>query len=296
MAIDAWELKSNDYKNTIKSTKIKAFSLIESESGNFSDDGVKVYSCEFDLNGNMAREAEYGPDGELDWICAYVYDSKERLIEETVYTDGNVVEGKTVRTYDENSNLIDVAEYGEEDEVEFKTEFIYEAGRLVEERRKNEDDKGSAAGYCKHNYDGEGNRVETLEYDAQNVLVTKMIYKYDKKKNLIEESTYVSDDGDGLELDATIVYTYDNQSRLLERIIKNDEMVFEKVAYKYDAKNNIVEENFFERDDADDSGYETRIAYEYDKDGHILKETEYELVDGSMNVMIHSKHVYEFHS
>lgn len=293
MTIDAWELKSGFFKEKIKSSRLKAFQLIESETGDFAKDGVKVYSCEYDQAGNMVREAEYGPDGELDWICSYSYDSAGRLVEEVIYTDGNVVEGKTVHTYGADSRLAEVAEFGEDNEVEFKTSYTYEASTLVEETRA--DESGQKSGCCKHKYDAKGNRVETIEYDADENPVTKVAYKYNGDSCLIEETIYACEDSE-CELDSSIVYVYDDQKRLIERQIKNDEMVFDKVDYKYDAKNNIVEENFFERDDIEDEGYSTRVVYEYDDQDNIIKETEYEVKDGSLKPMIYSKHVYEYHS
>ncbi len=294
MTIDAWELKSNYFKNKIQSSRLKAFQLIESETGNFDADGVKVYSCEYDQSGNMVREAEYGPDGELDWICSYSYDSQGRLTEETIYTDGNVVEGKTVHTYNAESKLAEVAEFGDEAEAEYKTSYIYNGDKLSEEIRVS--DSGEKAGCCKHAYDAAGNRVETVEYDADDNPVTKVVYKFDSNNNLVEETIYACEDSENLELDSAILYVYDDQKRLVERQIKNEDMVFDKINYKYDEKNNIIEENFFERDDFEDEGYSTRVVYEYDAADNIVKETEYELKDGSLKPMVYSKHVYEYHA
>ncbi|EKD68306.1 MAG: hypothetical protein ACD_47C00714G0002, partial [uncultured bacterium] len=164
MTIDAWELKSNFFKEKIKTSRLKAFQLMESETGDFDKDGVKVYSCEYDQAGNMVREAEYGPDGELDWICSYAYDAAGRLSEETIYTDGNVVEGRTVHGYNAESQLAEVSEFGDGSEAEYKTSYIYEGGRLAEEVRT--DDAGEKSGCCKHKYDGAGKRLETVEYDV----------------------------------------------------------------------------------------------------------------------------------
>lgn len=295
MTIDAWELKSDYFKEKIKASRLKAFQLIESETGDFDADGVKVYSCEYDQAGNMVREAEYGPDGELDWICVYVFDAAGRMTEETVYTDGNVVEGRTTRSYNAEGQLAEVVEYGDDgSEIEYRTLYAYENGRLSEETRIDEE-SGKKSGFCRHKYDGAGRRVETVEYDIDEAPVTKVVYKYNENGALVEEAVYSCEDGPE-ELDSAIIYVYDDRGRLIERMIKNDEMVFDKVGYKYDERDNIVEENFFERDDIDDEGYSTRVAYEYDERDNIVKETEYETKDGSLKPMVYSKHVYEYHS
>ncbi len=294
MAIDAWELKSNYFKTKIQSSKLKAFQLIESETGNFDADGVKVYSCEYDIAGNMVREAEYGPDGELDWICSYLYNSQGRLIEETIYTGGNVVEGKTVHTYNAESKLAELVEFGDQPDAEYKTAYIYSGDKLIEEVRSS--GSGEKVGCRKHVYDAAGNRIEIVEYDGDENLIAKTVYKFDSNNNLVEETTYDCEDSENLELDSSILYVYDEQNRLIERQIKDEDMVFEKIDYKYDNKNNIIEENFFERDDFEDEGYSVRIVYEYGANDNIVKETEYELKDGGLEPMIYSKHVYEYHA
>lgn len=308
MAIDAWDIKAKTFKERIKQLRFKTFHLYESETENVDLDGIKTYSCEYDPNGNIIHEAEYGLNGEIDWICVYSYDDKQRLIEEKFYADDNVVDGRIVYHYNDKSQIIQSIEYDPNDEVEHKTLFIYENDLLVKEMHY--DNSDTIVSSCINEYNDKKQKIKVTEFDLENQPVAKITYDYDNNGNLICEKIYTLND-DIETLDSIITYKYDNNNNLIERQIKNsEEMLVDKIEYKYDNNGNILEEkvttfensneSYCECDNCDESSitqFSTKYVYEYDNNGNIIKEIEYE-IDENENLipLVYSKHKYEFYA
>jgi len=97
-------------------------------------------------------------------------------------------------------------------------------------------------------YDEKGNNIETTIYNQTGDLLGKLLMEYDDDRNIIEEKGFVDFYDYGLTLTSRIELKYDKYGNEVMRSSYADEKLTEKITYKYDDKNNKIEENVFNSD------------------------------------------------
>ena len=140
---------------------------------------------------------------------------------------------------------------------------------------------------CKDNYkfDREGNVVEKTSYDSDDLQVEKDLYKYDSRGNMIEED-YSYYRGSGYKSKNT--YKYDSQGNIVERELYHDGSLSGRYLYKYDSQGNMIEEAHY---DGDGSLYLKRLC-KYDSQGNEIEVAHYN-GDGSLTLLSESLYKYD---
>jgi hypothetical protein len=105
-------------------------------------------------------------------------------------------------------------------------------------------------------YDSSGNKIEENFY-ASGSLQAKYYFKYDSKRNIIEQK----DSSDGGILVHKYNYRYDSTGKIIEENILHDKYPF-KNTFKYDNKGNKIEIYDY---NSDGSFKKYSFKYEYDK-------------------------------
>lgn len=253
----------------------------------------KRIEYEYDDGGNLIKEIQYGLEkegGELrQWIdyqylkddsenqtgwieCKYnaeglmlsetEYDSDERLIKETVYTEGG-------RRFDEDGNVQEFR-YG----IFSKYEYDIMSNRS---RRTYYDPDGSVSGWREEEYDDFGNLILSAEYDAEGnidifegyecdtymVIYPYYIYKneYDDSGNLVRQVQY---DHEGNEMEVT-EKTYDSADHLIRAYYTSEAYIPGLYEYEYDNAGNLIKE-------IDEY---IKVEREYDEKNRPIKYTKY---------------------
>lgn len=105
-------------------------------------------------------------------------------------------------------------------------------------------------------YNGKGNKIERIDSELDGSIRIKYFYKYDDRKNMIEECQYVK---------------YDNQ--LIKRTYRS--------TYIYDAKGNKIEAKKYGVNMSDSTAYD-RWTFVYDEHGNMTEETLYDFYDDTL--------------
>ena len=138
-----------------------------------STDIVGKYVEEFDKDGNLIKEIEYDNNGIPTSINkVYQYDEKKRLIE-TINLKDHIWGGDKYK-----KNI-------------YKTNYIYnDKGWLIEEKSYV---NGTIYVMNTHKYDKKGNCIETIKYDSEGEIDSKVVFEYSDKNS----KTCTVYDGDG---------------------------------------------------------------------------------------------------
>ena len=94
-------------------------------------------------------------------------------------------------------------------------------------------------------YDDNGNIIEDCLYD-NDILYRKTIYKYDVKKNIIEESNYITERYDSSS--SSIVSKYGSRGYFKDRHFIVEGILNYKTIYEYDNNNNLIEKNTYNKE------------------------------------------------
>lgn len=151
-----------------------------------------------DERGNRVEEVGYQTDGALSHRRVNRYDEKGNKVEDTFYSWNGYRNGKTLSTYDERGNELTQTSYNADDSVSYKTFNTYD-----ERGNKSEwvQHVGETLRYrVLYRYDEKGRlrESETFEYNAPPNIHSrshapvpgKVVFTYDDDKGITEEATY----------------------------------------------------------------------------------------------------------
>lgn len=280
------------FKNDLVKDKLKGRVSIITESeygaiekfGEAQKDGLKnKYVLKYDIKGSLIEDCWYDSDGNLKIKKTYRYDEKGNMTEKRSNNESPFYwEGVSV--------------------IKYKYDI---KGRMIEENQYHLD--GSLARNWFYKYDSKGNKVvkssnenfkTPSEYKNGSVYIsgTTYSYEYDKRGNLILETTEVSkdtfqyDDNNNMivhecYLGGSLIYketyAYDEMRNKLEhKKYKSDGSTKLIETFKYDTNGNLIEENIA-------NGKNT---YKYDDNGYLIEKYNYS-ADGKYSD--HMNYIYD---
>lgn len=191
----------------------------------------------------------------------YHYDKKNRVIEreEWNYYRKEWQKAKSIYQYN-NKGLVTKVRYKEPKGA--KVLYIYDkTDNIIEEKLFRENDS-IAQKRVTYKYDSNNNMIERIEYSGE-VVFNRRTFQYDKHKNIIAEKVYG--------------YSMDD--------------LHGKFAYKYNKKNQRIEEITYSTTDTTDISHKN--FYSYDKKGKILKNKQYFL--GKLDCIYTYKYEFDKH-
>ncbi|WP_460484647.1 type IV secretion protein Rhs [Capnocytophaga sp. HP1101] len=161
-------------------------------------------------------------------------------------------------------------------------------------------------------YDKEGHMLESASRDDSNTLLSKNVYEYDERGNLIKHDVETPDgsifisrisaynDKDQLvertecmagNCQDKTTYVYNPEGKVSEESKFTKDELTSKTLYTYDAKGNVIEKQVFDKDNVlkqrvtstfDKNDNEVEVKY-FDKDGNVTKTETYEFVYDKKN-------------
>lgn len=156
----------------------------------------------------------------------------------TIYENGkeSVTYKSGYNAFDKDGNTTEETEYNQDGTVKRRETTKYAGGNKVEEivdKRGDKDaDDNAPKTYRKttYKYNGDGDKIEEVEYDASGAVIKKTTYTYNKDKDKQFEMEY---DGAGKLVKKT-VYGYDGKGLRISKTVygPNDVMV-KQVKYTY---------------------------------------------------------------
>ena len=228
--------------------------LIE-EQNYYSDYFQYSYS---DENGKYVDGSHYFSDSML-FIHTYKFNDKGKMIEMAIIGDDTTI---VIFYYNENDSLSSITQYNNSS---FRSKSLkkYNTNRKVIEII-NLDKNDSEISKIIFKYDKKGNLIEKFNNGCG---FQKITYKYDKLGYLIEEEQYSGHFNTRIK--------YNNCKKIIEDENYNEEgEIFNKQIYNYDNKGNLISKDLYNR--YSNSIFRTKI-YKYDDFGNLTEEVEYEI-------------------
>ncbi|HNW98398.1 MAG TPA: GYF domain-containing protein [Bacteroidales bacterium] len=133
-------------------------------------------------------------------------------------------------------------------------------GNIVEKYEYNRD--GSLFDKYIYKYNTQGKKTEENRYDSNDILFNTIKYKYDINNNLIEEV-----ENEHLKNKNSVDITLRDFRHNSKNYIINYSSFYSKDTYKYDNKNNRIEERSY----TSDTATITLITYKYDENGNEIE-------------------------
>lgn len=189
----------------------------------------------YNEKGKIITSSRYLPSGETETSLEIKYDENNNAIEELHFINENEISEKKVFRYENNRPVEEQLHYL--DNSFDKIIYLYDDKNTLIEKRAFEDD--NSLEYCiEFHYNG-GLLSEMIRSDAGGNIIEKEIYRRDEKGNVTEKTVI-----DGDEISEVILNRYDDRSRLISTLRKNN---FEKpeTTYSYDAAGNVAEESLY---------------------------------------------------
>lgn len=275
-------LKKTDTDNISSEKKFKNVKQVTVKEfwykfGHKSESGILLEKISFDDNGNITIEENYlykeeksnNDSKEIDNLKNRLDLKRKEKIPKQYIT--NIKKQKFI--YNKLGDKIREECYYN-DKLKYEINYLYDTlQNMVEEKSKKYNMKGvpisrdvytSLKYKKKYRYDGTGGLKEVLYYSKGGNLESKEKYNVDTMKLRLDIISVQKNNKE----DILNSYFFDNNARL----IKHDNVI-----YKYDNKNNIIEECYIN----DYNKKLWKIIYEYNENNDIIKYTEYNN-DGSI--------------
>lgn len=252
------------FRNAWEFGKLKGKVKSYTES-HFDVDGMLLsrMTNNFDNTGNLIEEYFYNKNDILQSRNIYIYDTSDKIIERKKFNaDGKLLhrkigkfdnKGHIVEFRNSNSNAANILE------IKFTCVNTYnDSDKIIEQTRYNSD--GRKRRHSTYKYDMDNNELESCEYDAEGVCLSKNIYLY-KDKSI--EFAYYYYNG---KLSST--FKYDVQGNLIELIVFNEDNTIKFTdSYKYNDKGSLVETHQY----GPDGSLASKNIYKYDYLGNKIE-------------------------
>ena len=215
---------------------------------------------DYDANGNILEEREYNENGGLEDYTTYAYDANDNLLEERYYNEYGSLESRETYTYDREDRETEHCSYDESGSLLWRIVTVY-------------DEQGSMLSKTKYRDGGELDYVYSYENE------------YDAENRLIKAAVSLALDGDDLQPNGYVTYSYNADGK---RILENHFSTEGDLSWKqsYDADGHELEYASYKRDGTEN----WKEQFEYDSHGNVIKVSDYE--DGVLKNWIEYEYQY----
>jgi len=225
------------------------------------------YETAISTNEGGGRQIEYffeDNEGKRFRGATLVYDRRGNIVEELVYNEDGSLDTKAVRKTDESGNVIEETTCNIEEGDSETTRYRYDEMGNEIEWIGDDGDRGVTE------YDDRGNRTTYSYYNMQGEREFQSLYRYDERRNMVEEITYARPDGSYSD---RYVYRYDDAGRRIEsRMYRHgEEDAWHIGQYSYDQKGRKIKDAFYRAD----GSLRLINTYIYDEWGNILESKSY---------------------
>lgn len=255
-----------------KVKKITRYRRFVDDNDNLLNEYKSSYQ-EFDSNNNIIKEVDYNQSGEIETASGFKYDEKNRLIEEIHYFDEEEV-GEVIRyKYNEEGKRTEIETTYADGSVSLKK--INRSEKTISVKAFDED--GEMDGQDIVNYDADGNVIEEISLDEEQVIIDRTVYTYNEKKQLESKTNF----GEKEEFLQKLVFEYDKNGNVnRETQLNRKDKPVRQVVYAYNSDNKMVE--------WENSQYLQQLKY--DEEGRLI----YEETRNRNNDMVESFTEYKF--
>jgi hypothetical protein len=195
--------------------------------------GVKTSVTVFDATGNIAQVTTFNPKGAIVNIEQYKYDSQGNKTEYSRYSGSTAAQAAYQKKSKYNERNLVYEESGYDGVEHFTNTYKYDARGEVQEIRYMKNSVLSE----KRVFTKDGATTIVSIYNGTGILTSKLVLRYDERKNLVEESVYGVNQS---ELEKK-TYNYDDNKKLTEEAKYKLDKVTLKTCYSYNAGGNLVE-------------------------------------------------------
>jgi YD repeat-containing protein len=255
-----------------KVKKITRYRRFVDDNDNLLNEYKSSYQ-EFDRNNNTVKEVDYNQSGEIETASGFKYDEQNRLIEEIHYFDEEEV-GEVIRyKYNDEGKRTEIETTYADGSVSLKK--INRSEKTISVKAFDED--GEMDGQDIVNYDADGNVIEEISLDEEQVIIDRTVYTYNKKKQLESKTNF----GEKEEFLQKLVFEYDKNGNVnRETQLNRKDKPVRQVVYTYNSDNKMVE--------WENSQYLQQLKY--DEEGRLI----YEETRNRNNDMVESFTEYKF--
>jgi hypothetical protein len=195
---------------------------IEIHSGTMVRLGGKTV-CTYDGHGRLARELSFTPEGEYTGYEAYIYDSKDRLIETRIYDGIGKETGTRTHTYSpETREVVATWSFYFEGRNPMPTKNILSYNEKWQWTKRTEfDPSGNPADIVTFDYDSDGNFIKETTCCKYN-FSHSYSYQFDNHGNWVERRNTYSQPGESPDPEwmrkyRVITYYSDSETKALKK-------------------------------------------------------------------------------
>jgi len=204
-------LQEENLKGNVKKYKEWNYSLTEDKKFEL----LYVSEHSIDHNGNRFLVEEYSPKMIFDSKCNFEHDERNNVTSLTNYDENGKVKSTSKLLYDNHNSRIE---------------------HILKSKTFDLDSKYS------YTYDENGNPIQEIFYSEDGTVYSKDDNSFDEKGNLVKAISFRKDT-----LHVTMNFKYDVNGNLIERKdVKPDGSLDRHYKKKYDSKNNLIEEIYYD--------------------------------------------------
>jgi hypothetical protein len=157
--------------------------LVYSPDGSFSRNVNK-----YDDKGNNIERVQYNKNEKFNLKLSWKYDKKGNKLEESEYDNNGILKGKKLYKYDDKGKLIELTDFNKHGNLKIKTVYTYD--RL--------------------------NMVEEVRYGSYGERISKILYKYDDKGNIREQTSFKIENNESGKDEQIMIFFYEYQYEYYE--------------------------------------------------------------------------------
>ncbi len=195
--------------------------------------GIKTSVTLFDGYGNIAQVTTFNPKGAIVNIEKYQYDSHGNKTEYSRYSGNTESQAAYQKISKYNEKNLVYQESGYDGVEHFTNTYKYDNQGEVQEIRYMKNTVLAE----KRIFSRDGTSTMVSIYNGAGVLLSKLVLRYDERKNLIEESVYGINQS---ELEKK-TYNYDDNKKLTEEAKYKLDKVTLKTCYTYNESGDLTD-------------------------------------------------------
>lgn len=200
----------------------------------------------------------------------HTFDASGKQVESKELTSKDSLVDRLLYLYDSAGRVASVTCSDQDGKIMWKTIYAYdENGNKIDESQYNANDNLVNRSIFKYT---EGKQVEEAFYNADGVLLGKFITKNDEKGRAAESAQYNEDGA----LEEKQILSYNDAGRLCEIDFSDASgRTVKKTVYRFDASYSITEEQTYNSENI----LSERIIFKYDTYGNVTKATTYKVAE-----------------